>query len=116
MKDTRSLQRLFAVTVVIVALSSVSLTLGVTATGHSSIAFEYKVFSQTTLIKSVTLEMVKQREGTQPPASTDFVQQSIEGALEMSKQVEAALNDLGSEGWELAGVTDSFCILKRAKR
>jgi hypothetical protein len=32
---------------------------------------------------------------------------------ELSKQIENSLNELGAEGWELAGVSDEVLILKR---
>lgn len=112
MQCAQSLSRMHIAAIAIAALAGTYLMSGSRAEGASA-TFEYRVFSAITVMNNANLDALKQQEGKQLLMSKDPVQQISEASSNLATQIEATLNELGRDGWELAGVSDSFYVLKR---
>ncbi len=100
-------------------------SLGAKARMQSSPNYEYKVLSHTKLnheaqqhqarlIREAAMQAQPQApQNVEQVADTFFSQMSTIVLDGPAKEIEDTLNKLGSEGWELAGITEALYILKR---
>ncbi len=87
-------------------------SLGAKPRMQSSPNYEYKVLNQTKLIHEALMQAQQQAPQNQKQIVDMFSQMSTMLDLQ-AKKIEDTLNKLGSEGWELAGITEALYILKR---
>ena len=119
MKPRSGLHSRLAVAAVMIALAIVCVSMGAAPDGNKSATFEYKVVSSSTLVQEIAIKAMQLRheqQGTRSPKAAIDPPSDSELASKVVQKIENTLNELGAEGWELAGVTDSFYILKRPAR
>ena len=88
-------------------------SLGAKPRMQSSPNYEYKVLSQTKLIHEALMQAQQQAPQNQKKIVDIISQMSTMLDDSQAKKIEDTLNKLGSEGWELAGITEALYILKR---
>ncbi len=97
-------------------------SLGAKPRMQSSPNYEYKVLNQTKLIHQAQQHHTKLiheaiMQAKQAPQNheqiIDMFSQMSTVLDSQAKKIEDTLNKLGSEGWELAGITEALYILKR---
>ena len=102
-------------------------SLGAKPRMQSSPNYEYKVLNQTKLtyeelmqaqqhqtkLIHETIMQARQQAPQNHKQIVDMVFQMSTMLDSQAKKIEDTLNKLGSEGWELAGITEALYILKR---
>jgi hypothetical protein len=113
MKNRSLLHNLFTAALVACCAMMVVFLLGVDSIGSHPSKFEYRVINRYQLIENVGTQVRQQQQDMQKQTTDDIFRISAAMGTELSKQIENSLNELGAEGWELAGVSDEVLILKR---